>query len=83
MKAKWLKSLKRTGKRITSNVGLADKEKLALQRNRLIAALFITSVVLVVFGLFVVYSAISYDSNYSFAKQIGGVIFGLVLMLVI
>lgn len=52
------------------------------KRNIYVAALFLISMLILLGGLIIVYSAVQNDDNYSYTKQLIGAVVGIVLMLV-
>lgn len=52
-------------------------------RSRINIPFVVTCALLVVYGLVVVYSAVSADADHSFSRQIGGVVAGIVVMVLI
>ena len=63
------------------SVGVSAVDKSQL-RNVYVAFLFAISLAILVFGLIIVYSSVQNNEEYNFARQLVGVLIGVVLMLV-
>lgn len=76
-----INKLKTAGSAHTSeSINIANEKN--QQKNLYVTLLFVISLVILVFGLVVVYSAVQNNADYSYSKQIIGVIIGIILMLV-
>lgn len=79
-KSSIINKLKLAGSAHTSEtIGNIDKKQ---QKNTYVAFLVIISIAILVYGLVVVYSAVQNNIEYSYSKQLIGVIIGIVLMLI-
>lgn len=56
-----------------------DKNQL---KNTYVAFLIVVSMAILIYGLVIVYSAVQNNEDYSYFKQLVGVVIGIVLMLV-
>lgn len=65
-----------TKESLSSNV---DKTQL---KNSYIALLIVISVAILIFGLVIIFSAVQTNEDYSFTKQLVGVVIGIILMAV-
>lgn len=81
-KPKVINRLKSAGSAHTKDtIGSSAVDKSQL-RNVYVAALFTISILILIAGLIIVYSAVQNDDNYSYTKQLIGVVIGIVLMLI-
>ena len=63
-----------TKESLSSNI---DKTQL---KNSYIALLIVVSVAILIFGLVIIFSAVQNNEDYSFTKQLVGVVIGIILM---